>query len=186
MDDMEKTEQLEEQASTEQAAEPGGFVPIMTQEDFNMAIRKRLERQRSKLEREFDERLKAATEEVANEEVEALRAKAAQQDELLQLAKEENEALKADKIAHEIQDIKLYHAKKHNIPMELIDNITGSTPEEISRSAETLAQFTKKLQPRAPLFHSEPALIEPKRSADEAGRAMLAELDNMRGADPFK
>lgn len=186
VNETEKTEQLEDQAAPEQENEPGGFMPIFTQEEFNAAIKKRLDRQKSRLEREFAERLKAETESATNEEVEALKEKTAKQDELLQLAKEENEALKAEKKAREIQDIKLYQAREYGIPVELLDNITGSTPDEIERSAANLAAFTKKLQPREPLYNAEPAGIEPKRSADEAGRAMLAELETMRGADPFK
>ena len=171
MDDMEKTVILEDQ----QPETESDFTPITSQEQLDAVLKKRLDRQKSKLEREFEERLRAATQDATSEEIEALKAKTAEQDELLQLAKKENDALREDKAKRDIKDLKLYNAQQYGLPIELLDNITGTTPDEIEKSAQTLAAHIRRSNPE-PMFNPEPSGREPKRSTSEAARSMLHEL----------
>ena len=174
MDDMEKTEIITE---PEENNDPD-FTPITSQEQLNKIIGKRLERQREKIEREFAAKLEEAKSSATSEELEALKATTAEQEELLQLAKKENEELKAASAARDIKDLKLYNAQQYNIPIELLDNITGTTAEEIEASAQNLAQYAKKFRRSEPLFNSEPARFKvgSQRSVEDSYRDMLSDL----------
>ena len=170
------------------AEDPGtsadDFEPILSQADFDERIKKRLNRQREKLERDFEERLKAAQDGATSDELESLRSKAAEQDELLQAAAKENEELKAAKAAADLRDLKLYNAQRYGVPLELLDNITGETPDEIEKSAEKLGTFTSRaLYAQIPSYNPEPGGYEyrARRSNDMAMREMLRDLDDGAG-----
>lgn len=180
MDETERTEELKEpeqiDTGADPAEDPGDFSPIYSQAEFDERIKRRLERQRAKLEKEFAERSKAAAD---PDELEQLREQNRKQDEMLKVAAKENAELKAAKQAAAIRDLKLYQAKEYDIPLELIDNITGTTEKEIRKSAETLAGYVKRSSYTIPGYNYEPggSSYAPKRSTKAAALDMLRDLD---------
>lgn len=140
------------------------FTPITTQEQFNEAIRERLERERAKFS-----------------DYETLKGKAAQFDQLnakdypkqLEDLQKQLETAKGDKSradAAEAKLLKISVAQKKGIPVELAERLTGSTEEELAKDAENFSGF---LRPAAA-----PPLANLDNPAANRTDAALAELSN--------
>ncbi len=169
-EEIEKKTPEEKEPVPADGREQGGY---FTQDELDRMIKKRLDQQQRKFERQLAE-LKAAAGDP--DEVETLKAKAAEQDELLQLAKKENEELKAAQAERDLKDLKLYNAQRYGLPLDLLDNITGSTPDEIEKSAQNLAAYAKSMKRPEPLFSGEPHPWQPERSTEEGWASMLSDL----------
>lgn len=124
------------------------FKPINTQEEFDAAVKDRLDRQAAKFA-DYDD-LKAA-----KKELDELKGK--KLDEQLAALQAEYDKAKTtladhDKIVsdlttrattaeHKLKQREIAHAA--GIPVELADRINGSTDEEMTKDAEMLAKFAK-------------------------------------------
>lgn len=124
------------------------FKPINTQEEFDAAVKDRLDRQAAKFA-DYDD-LKAA-----KKELDELKGK--KLDEQLAALQAEYDKAKTtladhDKIVsdlttrattaeHKLKQREIAHAA--GIPVELADRINGSTDEEMTKDAETLAKYAK-------------------------------------------
>lgn len=123
------------------------FTPIMTQEDFDKAIQKRLaqkEREMTEqfkeymspdavkdLKADFDRKVKEANEAVKVVE-EKLKAKDQTVSDLTKRAEDAEGRLLKNKIAYE-----------NKLPLELAGRLIGSTEEELKADAESLASLMK-------------------------------------------
>ena len=142
------------------------FTPIMTQEDFDKAIQKRL----AQKEREMTEQFK---EYMSPDAVKDLKA------ELDRKVKEANEAVKAveDKLKEKDQSmsdltkraedaegklLKNKIAYENKLPLELAGRLIGSTEEELKADAENLAALMKPTT-TAPLRTTEVRGSEPSK-----------------------
>lgn len=124
------------------------FKPINTQEEFDAAVKDRLDRQAAKFA-DYDD-LKAA-----KKELDELKGK--KLDEQLAALQAEYDKAKTtladhDKIVsdlttrattaeHKLKQREIAHAA--GIPVELADRINGSTDEEMTKDAEMLAKYAK-------------------------------------------
>lgn len=143
------------------------FTPIETQDDFDRAIAKRL----AQKEQEMTAKFAGYTSPDDLKKLQADQAKAietAKQN----LADMTTRATKAEGtlLRHKV-------ATEKHIPLALADRLVGSTEEELSKDAETLAGLIGESKPTVtpPPFTSSPANQAPN-STDAALKEMLAAL----------
>lgn len=124
------------------------FKPINTQEEFDAAVKDRLDRQAAKFA-DYDA-LKAAKKELdelkgkkLDEQLAALQAEydkakttLADHDKIVS-----DLTTRATNAEHKLKQREIAHAA--GIPVELADRINGSTDEEMTKDAEMLAKFAK-------------------------------------------
>lgn len=128
------------------------FQPITTQEEFDNAIKARIERERAKFadyesfktqNNELQTKVNTLT-----KSLEEMNAKASEFDKTLA---EKDTVIKG----YEIKEMRQKVAIEKNIPFEMIDRIKGSTLEEMTEDAENLSAFFGKRSP-APPYNPEP------------------------------
>ena len=134
------------------------FVPINTQEEFDAAIKDRIERERQKFG-DYDE--------IKTQRDTALTAVAEHEQTITQL-KSDIDGLKLDaaktKIAHE-----------YGLPQEMASRLTGSNDEEIRKDAEGISALFKVQTPVLPLADTTPKVD------DDADKNLKNLLHNLRG-----
>lgn len=127
------------------------FTPIETQEQFDKMIASRLERAENKIRAEYSdyEAIKEANAKLTAD-FEALKA--------------ENDGSKATiaelntKISGlEASQLRTRIGLEHNIPLEMISRLAGTTEEEIKADAEAMAKFVTSNTHTAPLFNNDPS-----------------------------
>ena len=127
------------------------FTPIETQEQFDKMIASRLERAENKIRAEYSdyEAIKEANAKLTAD-FEALKA--------------ENDGSKATiaelntKISGlEASQLRTRIGLEHNIPLEMISRLAGTTEEEIKADAESMAKFVTSNTHTAPLFNNDPS-----------------------------
>lgn len=127
------------------------FTPIETQEQFDKMIASRLERAENKIRAEYSdyEAIKEANAKLTAD-FEALKA--------------ENDGSKATiaelntKISGlETSQLRTRIGLEHNIPLEMISRLAGTTEEEIKADAEAMAKFVTSNTHTAPLFNNDPS-----------------------------
>lgn len=149
------------------------FKVIETQEDFDKAIQKRLERNT----REVEERFKDY---VSPDDVKALKG-----DYDTKIKAYEEKIAGHDQIVSELTQrattaetklIKTAAANENGIPLELANRLQGSNEEEIKQDAQTFASL---LRPKAtaPLYTGEPANGNKPNTEEAAFAKLLADLD---------
>lgn len=134
------------------------FTPIMTQEDFDKAIQKRLAQKEREVTEQFKDYLSPTQLSTLKEEHEKELAKV--RDDL----KTAQETIKghADTVsdltkraeAAESRLLKCKIAYDHKLPLELADRLVGDTKEDLDKDAETLAGLMKP-SATAPLHTNE-------------------------------
>jgi predicted nucleic acid-binding Zn-ribbon protein len=153
------------------------FKVIETQEDFDSAIKSRLERERNKFMEQlngFDEtknQLEAANKQIAelntalneaNEKISAFDTKIAEKDSQIK--------------AYETASAKTKIANEMGLPYSAVNYLQGEDEESIRKSAEGLKGMIKV--PEAPLASSETAVPQSKEAKIEAGLKSM--LHNMK------
>lgn len=152
------------------------FKVIETQEDFDSAIKSRLERERNKFMEQlngFDEtknQLEAANKQIAelntalneaNEKISAFDTKIAEKDSQIK--------------AYETASAKTKIANEMGLPYSAVNYLQGEDEESIRKSAEGLKGMIKV--PEAPLASSEAAVPQSKEAKIEAGlKSMLRNM----------
>ena len=111
------------------------FNPINTQEEFDAAIRDRLERERGKYADYEDLKTQVST--LTTERDTALQ----------QVAERDAKIAK-----YETDSVKTRIARDKGLPVEVASRLTGETEEEILQDAEALAQIFQAAKGPAPLF----------------------------------
>ena len=153
------------------------FKVIETQEDFDSAIKSRLERERNKFMEQlngFDEtknQLEAANKQIAelntalneaNEKISAFDTKIAEKDSQIK--------------AYETASAKTKIANEMGLPYSAVNYLQGEDEESIRKSAEGLKGMIKV--PEAPLASGEVAVPQSKEAKIEAGLKSM--LHNMK------
>lgn len=176
MDDMEKTDILANESASQEISNQEDFKPITSQEQFNAILKKRLKQQERVLTARFEEQQKTLT----SEKAESLANDLSEYQELLAAAAAENDELRAYKQQQELREIKLKAAQDYKIPMSLLDNITGTSENEILQSAAVLADgLAANIRVVPPAFNPDPA---PSGSAEDAAwRLFTRSLTNEYG-----
>lgn len=152
------------------------FKIIETQEQFDSAIKGRLERERSKYDAqitELESKLKGQTEE-AQKQISELTA-------ALNAAKEEKggfDKILAEKDAtiknYELHSVKTQVAHEFGLTYESVEFLQGSTEEEIRKSAESLKNLVGVKT--APLAAETPIAKDGPEAKDAALRSMLRSM----------
>jgi len=135
------------------------FTPINTQEEFDAAVRSRLQREREKYA--DYETIKAENGTLKNQ-VSALTG--------------EKEALEKKVKGHETNSVKMRIAQELNIPASMAERLNGETEEDIRKDAEAMANIFKTAQGAAPLYNPN---TQPPANASDA--AMAEMLHSLRG-----
>jgi len=133
------------------------FTPINTQEEFDAAVRSRLQREREKYA--DYETIKAENGTLKNQ-VSALTG--------------EKEALEKKVKGHETNSVKMRIAQELNIPASMAERLNGETEEDIRKDAEAMANIFKTAQGAAPLYN--PNTQPPANNNDAAMAEMLHSL----------
>ena len=155
------------------------FKAIETQEDFDAAIKARLDRNTKTV---TDEVKKSYEGYVSPDEVKKLNDQitslTAQTEGLRQQLTEKDTSiadLTAKNKAYETASVKARIAHEKGLPYELADRLSGETEEDIAADAESLAQFVSAGRNPAPLYT--PAVnTGAANPTDAAYRSMLGEL----------
>lgn len=128
------------------------FKAIETQEDFDAAIKARLDRNTKTV---TDEVKKSYEGYVSPDEVKKLTE---QVDTLTKQLTEKDTSiadLTAKNKAYETASVKARIAHEKGLPFELAERLSGETEEDIAADAEKLAQFVSAGKPPAPLYNSQ-------------------------------
>ncbi|MBS7389005.1 MAG: DUF4355 domain-containing protein [Oscillospiraceae bacterium] len=127
------------------------FTPIETQEQFDKMIAGRLERAENKIRAEYSD-------------YEAIKESNAKLTADFEALKAENDGSKATiaelnkKISGlETSQLRTRIGLEHNIPLEMISRLAGTTEEEIKADAESMAKFVTSNTHTAPLFNNDPS-----------------------------
>lgn len=129
------------------------FKIIETQEELDKIIAERLKRERSKVENEFNEKLKAYETQIQelkseNAEVKANLEKASEKD-------AEIEKLQGQIKGYERSEVQRKIALENKIPYNLAGRIQGDTEEEMLEDAKNLSKYFEKQEVVPPLKNPE-------------------------------
>ena len=124
------------------------FNPINTQEEFDAAIRDRIERERGKYADYEDLKTQVST--LTTERDTALQ----------QVAERDAKIAK-----YETDSVKTRIAREKGIPAEMAHRLTGETEEDIAKDADTLAQIFQAAKGPAPLFDNSQPVGDDKDAA---------------------
>ncbi|WP_348920131.1 capsid assembly scaffolding protein Gp46 family protein [Enterococcus rotai] len=151
------------------------FKEIKTQEEFNEAIKDRLERQKETIEKQYADydQLKTRNAELETE-VTGLQAAIEETGQATKVHEQTVAELNAKLADHETASLRTKIALQHGLPIDLADRIVGNDEASIKADAERLAAFVKPKDPIAPLKNTEPALGDGK---DTAYKNLLENLD---------
>lgn len=159
------------------------FKAITTQEEFDSAIKKRLEQK----EREVSERYKDYTspDDVAKlkggyeDQIKGLNTSLLAANEKIKTHDSEIADFKAKAAKAELDLLKGHVATSKGVPLGLANRLVGTTKEELEKDAETLAGFLKP-QNVPPLRSNDPGRSgDPAKAAtDEALASLLSSLTN--------
>ena len=133
-----------------------GFTEIKTQEEFDAAIKERLDRERKTLSEKFSDydELKKK-----NADYEAQVSKLSEANKTLEEEKSKFDSTVAElnsKIkSYETDSAKTRIALETGLPYEFAKRLNGTTEEEIKKDAESLAKFVSK-KDTAPIASAEP------------------------------
>lgn len=153
----------------------GEFKPITTQEEFDAAIKARLDRQEATIRKEYSDYDTLKSEGEKFGELKKDFEKKAQEDaaKISELKKSLEESTGKVK-AYEVKELKSKAAADIGLPSYLCDRITGTTEEEINADAKKLYEaFSAENRKGLPGFNPEKP---PEKPGDAALRDMLAKL----------
>lgn len=123
------------------------FTPIMTQEDFDKAIQKRLAQKEREITEQFKDFLSPTQQSALKEEYENKLTKAGEDLKAAQEKLKSHETTVSDLTkraeAAESRLLKSKIAYDHKLPLELADRLVGDTKEDLDKDAETLAGLMK-------------------------------------------
>lgn len=149
------------------------FKAIETQEDFDAAIKARLDRNTKtvtdEVKKSYEGYISPEDAKKLTEQVDALTKQLTEKDTSIA-------DLTAKNKAYETASVKARICHEKGLPFELADRLSGETEEDIAADAEKLAQFVSAGKPPAPLYNSQ-GNASTGVSGNDA--AIMRMLDNM-------
>lgn len=149
------------------------FKAIETQEDFDAAIKARLDRNTKtvtdEVKKSYEGYLSPDEAKKLTEQVESLTKALTERDGSIA-------DLTAKNKAYETASVKARIAHEKGLPYELAERLSGETEQDIAADAEKLAQFVSSQKPAAPLYNPQGAGTAAVSGTDAALMAMLGEL----------
>lgn len=147
------------------------FEAITTQEQLDVVIKDRLDRERSKFEGYEDFKKKAG-------EYDELKTKADGYEKTIAAMKleidgddknpgykKQIEDLQGRVKGYETSSVKMRIAHENGIPYELAGRLAGDNEEAIKKDAESMAKLLKASKPTAPLASTDPTKLDSKKAA---------------------
>lgn len=131
------------------------FKPITTQEEFDVAIKGRLSREKEKYG-DYDQ-LKSRVAELEEENV-GLKSTIEATNQSKVDADKQLEELQSQIAGYETASLRTRVALQYGLPYDLADRLQGTDEDSFKADAERLAGYIKKSQPVAPIRDSEPVL----------------------------
>lgn len=159
------------------------FEAITTQEQFNEAIRERLNREKEKYSGFEEYKEKAEAYDGLKEKSDGFEVtiaelnKAIDGDEETPGYKKQIEELNGKVKKYEIHELKTKIARECGIPSELADRLTGKDEKELKEDAESMSKILKAGRKPQPLASDDPDKIDKKRAA------MKSMLAGLKGED---
>jgi len=148
------------------------FKAIETQEDFDAAIKARLDRNTKtvtdEVKKSYEGYIPPDEAKKLTEQVEALTKQLAERDGSIA-------DLTAKNKQYETASVKARIAHEKGLPYELAERLSGETEQDIAADAEKLAQFVGSQKPAAPLYAPQGG-TGAASGTDTALMAMLGEL----------
>lgn len=148
------------------------FKAIETQEDFDAAIKARLDRNTKtvtdEVKKSYEGYISPDEAKKLTEQVNALTAQLAERDGSIA-------DLTAKNKQYETASVKARIAHEKGLPFELAERLSGETEQDIAADAEKLAQFVSSQKPAAPLYAPQGG-TGAASATDAAYMAMLGEL----------
>lgn len=156
------------------------FKAIETQEDFDAAIKARLDRNTKtvtdEVKKSYEGYLSPDEAKKLNDQITSLTA----QTEGLRQQLTERDGSIADLTAknkqYETASVKARIAHEKGLPYELAERLSGETEQDIAADADKLAQFVSSQKPAAPLYNPQGAGTAAVSGTDAALMEMLGEL----------
>lgn len=154
------------------------FKEITTQEEFDEAIKERLQRQKESIEKEYADyaELKTRNEELETE-VGTLKTALSETNEKTENYDKEISERDAKIAEYETANLRTQIALKHGIPYNLAGRLVGDDEASITEDAKQLSELVGKQESPAPLKNVEPSIDEGK---DGAYKNLLENL-NLEG-----
>ena len=131
------------------------FKPITTQEEFDVAIKERLSREKAKYS-DYDQ-LKSRVTELETENV-GLKSTIEANNQSKADADKQLEELQNQISGYETASLRTRIALQYGLPYDLADRLQGTDEESFKADAERLASFVKPTEHFAPMRNLEPAL----------------------------
>lgn len=149
------------------------FKTIETQEDFDAAIKARLDRNTKtvtdEVKKSFEGYLSPDEAKKLNDQITSLTAQLTERDGSIA-------DLTAKNKAYETASVKARIAHEKGLPYELAERLSGETEQDIAADADKLAQFVSSQKPAAPLYNPQGAGTAAVSGTDAAYMSMLGEL----------
>ena len=149
------------------------FKAIETQEDFDAAIKARLDRNTKtvtdEVKKSYEGYLSPDEAKKLTEQVDTLTKQLTEKDTSIA-------DLSAKNKAYETASVKARIAHEKGLPYELAERLSGETEQDIAADADKLAQFVSSQKPAAPLYNPQGAGTAAVSGTDAALMAMLGEL----------
>ena len=131
------------------------FKPITTQEEFDVAIKERLSREKAKYS-DYDQ-LKSRVTELETENV-GLKSTIEANKQSKADADKQLEELQNQISGYETASLRTRIALQYGLPYDLADRLQGTDEESFKADAERMASFVKPTEHFAPMRNLEPAL----------------------------
>lgn len=149
------------------------FKAIETQEDFDAAIKARLDRNTKtvtdEVKKSYEGYLSPDEVKKLTEQVDTLTKQLTERDGTIT-------DLTAKNKAYETASVKARICHEKGLPFELAERLSGETEQDIAADAEKLAQFVSAGKNPAPLYNSQGNAGGAKSATDAAYISMLGEL----------
>lgn len=121
------------------------FTPINTQEEFDNAIKARLERERATISKKYEgyDQMKTDYETLSKEKESWQKTEKEKSDKIAELEKQLTEAnTKVSSL--ELEDLRTQVAIEKGLPMSLRGRLNGTTKEDLEKDADSLAGIFKE------------------------------------------
>ena len=149
------------------------FKAIETQEDFDAAIKARLDRNTKtvtdEVKKSYEGYIPPDEVKKLNDQITSLTAQLTERDGSIA-------DLTAKNKQYETASVKARIAHEKGLPYELAERLSGETEQDIAADADKLAQFVSSQKPAAPLYNPQGAGTAAVSGTDAALMAMLGEL----------
>jgi signal recognition particle GTPase len=153
------------------------FKPIETQEDFDKAIKSRIERAEKAVREQFSdyEQVKESASK-ADEKIKELTAELEKKQVTIDGNKAIVDELNAKIAAQELSSMKVSVALEKGLPYQMAERLTGANKEEISADADSMVKLIGSSKKAPPMAHDDPAGGAKTNPTASAYKSLLGNL----------